>query len=181
VYGSVAAALVAGRVLSGQQIFDRYLLPVAVAVLGWLILEANRGDRQRSISIPLATAVGLGLFALNVSLTWNENRRVAQTWHVAQQLQARGVSAREIDAGVEWVGWHYAGVIAAEPPGPQWADPVPFYARWFPDMPEVCGVVSPDRIAASGFEEVSEKSYRSLPYGHRTVVAYRRTTPGCSS
>jgi len=129
----------------GQPVFARYLLPLvpiaAVAVLG----VATEGRRR--LAVPVAGA----LFGCAVALTANTLAFDAARWQAAQELERSGVPATDIDAGLEWVGYHARG--PAELDGPP-ADVPGWYRDAFPGS-RACAVVAasplPGTASATAF------------------------------
>jgi hypothetical protein len=113
---AVSANLLNGTWLS----FDRYLLPV----LPPLIVLSLLAIRDIRLSTPLLAA-GLAafmLFSMAATHDWLAFNR--QRWELGEKLVAEGVALEQIDAGMEWDGWHlYERSLACcptprTPPGP---------------------------------------------------------------
>lgn len=85
--------------------YDRLLLPLIP-----LVAAAAAGPLPRLRTVRVSGLVALaGLGALSLALTANALALDAREWHVAQRLVATGVPPRDINAGLDWVGWHAAG------------------------------------------------------------------------
>lgn len=134
----------------GQDVYDRYLLVLAPAVLALVLAprkssraEAEAGavpapattsasddaaspqsvrTRRRPAVRPLALIVGSGVALLSLAtLTASLAWDVAR-WHTATRVTAEsGLPATKIDAGLEWLGWHSAdGVTDRNPAVALW-------------------------------------------------------------
>ncbi|MDK9656132.1 hypothetical protein [Propionibacterium freudenreichii] len=129
-----------GQALIGQEIYDRYLITLVPLLCGPLLgslaarpaatsaasLQASAAPRAAAparssnpsrASVPTtsrwAGAVGLVVVAaLSWSVTASTLARDGAQWRAAERLVARGVSATDIDAGFEWLGWHSSRPMA---------------------------------------------------------------------
>ncbi len=88
----------------GHHVLSRYLL--ALIPIGAGLLLAGRTDLAKRV----AWAVAGLLFAWGCALTVATQSYDIARWAAAERLVAAGAPARDIDAGLEWVGTH-----AAEP------------------------------------------------------------------
>ena len=68
-----------------------------------------------------------GLVATSTAITVNALAFDAARWQAASSLVARGVAATDIDAGIEWVGYH-----ASEPAS--WSSAHADALRWYMRM-----------------------------------------------
>lgn len=94
--------------------------------------------RARPGNVVAAGAGLTGMLALSWTLTASTLAYDAARWRAAQDLVDRGVPARDIEAGLEWVGTH-AGTVARR--GAVNPDAVTWYARMFPGV-RACYLVS---------------------------------------
>ncbi len=117
-------ALHALILLISPALFDRYLI---VLMPGSLALTAGDSIRAR-------WPLGLGALALfaacSAGLThdwfaWNSAR-----WELGRRALARGISADDIEGGMEWDSWHAPGPVVASkserPHRPTWGLTLPF-------------------------------------------------------
>lgn len=89
-----------------QGVFARYLLPLLPAVLGILLSSREDDRRSRLPARSLAIAVFVFLAATTTALNANALSFDAARWRAAQSVQAQGAAANQIDAGLEWTGYH---------------------------------------------------------------------------
>jgi hypothetical protein len=149
--GTLAQAMI------GQLIFARYLL--VIVLVACVPLLDSRGADERSMPRQcnrLLSLVAVAcLAATSAAITANALARDAAKWQAASSLVARGVAATDIDAGLEWVGYH-----ASEPASRSsaHANALPFYMRYFERSRE-CYVVSVSPLDA--FPLVSMMRYRT--------------------
>jgi hypothetical protein len=146
----------------GEATFDRMLLPLVpvalVVILG--VSDRNRVPRWRTIAAGGSLAA---LFAISLAITANGLAFDAARWNAAESLVARGVSPQAIDAGLEWVGYHYPGPAVDARPSKQRAA-LPWYAQTlFPHAPE-CYVLTSSRVAGLG--RIAQS------FGYRTYLAF---------
>jgi hypothetical protein len=129
----------------GQPVFTRYLLPL-VPIAAVLVLGPVTESRWR-LAVPVVAA----LFGCALALTANALSFDAARWQAAQELERSGVPATDIDAGLEWVGYHAGG--PAELDGPP-ADVQGWYRDAFPNSRR-CALVAaspvPDGVPATTF------------------------------
>ncbi len=98
-----ALLLFAGSLLHAGFYFDRYLLPVLPFALAAL-LAPHAGLRLGSGAAALAALMAFYAVAgTHDYMAWNRAR-----WHGLAKLEATGVTAREIDGGMEFNGWRLA-------------------------------------------------------------------------
>jgi hypothetical protein len=160
VSGLLLLLLVGGtfvQALTGHLIFSRYLIlvvPIVCIALFGSPRAAERslpGGRRRVLSL---VAIAL-LAATATGITGNALAWDAARWQAASALVARGVPATDIDAGLEWVGYH-----ASEPAS--WssahAGALAFYMPAFAHSRE-CYVVSASPL--EGLRLDSTEHYRT--------------------
>lgn len=113
----------------GQTARDRYLLPLLLpaslvaarrSVRSGMAQDGRRTERLRVVAA--VTAVG-AIWFVALSLTLNALAFDAARWRAAEHLVATGVSATDIDAGLEWDGYRAATVAS-------WAVPKRAGATW---------------------------------------------------
>jgi len=109
-FGIAYAAGIVGQTSFGWGSFDRYLLPLLVpaAVLGAL---AWRHLRVAASRLPVTATIGalLVLIATSVPLSLNAWAFDAARWQAGAAATADGWPANDVDAGLEWSGWHAQG------------------------------------------------------------------------
>jgi hypothetical protein len=119
--------------VSGQPVFDRYwlmALPSLLAVVlagrpelsgGWSrwVRRPERLTARLPVR-PLAGAVCAGLVLLTLAVTAAGLAYDTARWRAGRQMVASGVPADDVDAGLEWRGYHSAAGMA---PGDDWNFP----------------------------------------------------------
>ncbi|SER50199.1 Dolichyl-phosphate-mannose-protein mannosyltransferase [Propionibacterium cyclohexanicum] len=140
---------VLGQAAAGQLPFSRYLIP-AVPLLCSVLLATRVGPRR-----VLGTTGLAFMLALTVALTSNALSYDAARWHTASGLQSQGVRATDIDAGLEWLGWHSDGP-ARYGSGPKGAGGL---TTLFHDT-RACYVVSASPLP--GLETIAIRTYRTF-------------------
>ena len=103
----VGALFIAGTIAqaaAGQAIFSRYLLPLLP--IACAVILKGHVLRRRRFMIPALTCLAV----VWLGITANALSFDAARWQAASTLQQRGIAATDINAGLEWVGYH-----AAEP------------------------------------------------------------------
>lgn len=104
------------QTLAGQLLFDRYLLPLVPVVAGMCLAEGLHAGRpvaklragwpgRRAALVAPAIAAGLLAVLGGVLVTSGTAHDVAR-WRAAERLVREGAAARDVAAGLEWVGWH---------------------------------------------------------------------------
>jgi hypothetical protein len=91
------------RIMGGDWIsFDRYLLPLAPLA----IVLGLRAAREVRLSPALVTVglAGFLLYSLVGTQDWLSYNHLR--WELGNELVARGIALEQIDAGMEWDGWH---------------------------------------------------------------------------
>ncbi len=92
-----------GQAAVGQGIHGRGLLPLVPLVCVPILLSSKR--TQWGLALP-----GVGVLLLtSVLLTANALAFDAARWRVATAIEESGVAATDIDAGLEWAGYHATG------------------------------------------------------------------------
>jgi hypothetical protein len=163
------------QVASGQPVRSRFLIsliPMATAMVLQAVPKktAPRPKLRIDLGVRLAvTAAVVAVIALSsFMLTANAMSYDATRWDAAEELVDQGKTATDINAGIEWVGYHVNG--------PVWRGPVPEGASgfWmgFSTEPRECYVVS---ASPMDLELLREIKYRKFAlYGDATVYVYQR-------
>jgi len=89
--------------LIGQQLFSRYLLPL----LPFMILLLMNRSSTRNIATSLLTAGPLAV--LGLLITANALSFDAARWKYAESFVQKGWKPQDVNAGMEWNGWHALG------------------------------------------------------------------------
>jgi hypothetical protein len=117
VLGNVASAL------SGQPLFDRYWLlalpPLLAVVLSERTSPGHSGFARVAERAPAAAALA-GLAAVSLTVTAAGLAYGSARWEAGNRLVATGIPAVDINAGLEWNGYHSA--IGMSPSG-SWSFP----------------------------------------------------------
>jgi hypothetical protein len=177
---------------SGQYVFDRYwialpavLLPVALARTDPARSPAahHRAEGRRvpggllgRAQVAVALAAGLVLAGVSLGLTVNGLVFDAARWHQAQALTAAGVPARDIDAGLEWVGYSSPHGVQIRTPSTYEVSP---YDGMFPaDNP--CFVVTAKAEDQPGWTLVNTTRYATFEIlGTSSLYVYDSHLAGC--
>ncbi|MFG1785540.1 glycosyltransferase family 39 protein [Rhodococcus oryzae] len=126
VLGTFGALMVLGNLataLTGQNLFDRYwllLLPTLLAiVLAERTARPSTPPRYPTLArvaerLPAAAALA-GLAVVSLMITAAGLAYDSARWNAAEHLVATGVPAVDVDAGLEWNGYHSA--VGMSPPG----------------------------------------------------------------
>ncbi len=138
-----------GQTAVGQLFFSRYLLPLVPLLCGALLAAPVAARRLWGI-------VGVSLsLALSLALTSNALVYDAARWQAASDLQAQGIPSMDIDAGIEWLGWHSSGP-AAGGSGPVGAGGL---TSLFHDA-RACYVVSASELP--NYDVIAVRNYRTF-------------------
>jgi hypothetical protein len=171
----------------GQEVYDRYLLALAPAVLAMVLTPRDTAtvepsgtaarDRETRLArrLTIGAAAGLALFSLGTvtaSFAWDAAR-----WRTATRLTAQtDLPATKIDAGLEWVGWHSVhGVTDRNPSQPFWG-----WEDYLGTTP-ACRIltVGPDREHPD-FQLLGTFSFKTfLLFGHSRLYYYDMQQPEC--
>lgn len=104
--------------LSGDAVFDRYLIPYVPFLAGWVCWiarptgdgasahDAGRGRLQATGWITLTVWAVIGLHQVDVAATLDGAK-----WRMGEQLVEAGYAPEDVDAGLEWFGLHQQGDI----------------------------------------------------------------------
>jgi hypothetical protein len=163
--GLVGTLLVVGTVAqaaAGQTVFARYLLPLLpLACVGLLRGRAPRHPGAVIPTLAFLAAVSMGITAHALSFD-------AARWQAASRLHERGTPATDINAGLEWVGYHAPEPAVRGPTrrGTSW------YMRMFPRSRD-CYLVSASPL--QGVRLIETDEYRSYsPLGASRLWVYQR-------
>lgn len=175
----VLGAFVVGAALSanayafvGGALFDRYLWP---AVLGAAILLLSRPGPLVSVPGWRRVVAGVWLLALvSVSLlgTVEEHTYDVARWDAGEKAVRAGLDPSQVDAGFEWVGWHYDG--AAFGPGDlKISAPHRPYLLFFAGVGN-CEFVASSKVVEPGVRIVRVLEYQPAPFlAERRLYTYR--------
>ncbi len=127
-----AMAIVAAAVTSGVAV-DRYAAPLAVVIILSLLRQPIGVPKLRLGWIPLGFATFLAIVSLGC--VWDAQAYAVARWDAGSWAVAQGYPATAIDAGFEWVGFHYQGQIQEDLAAPA-PDGLPqnYYLRFFPRL-----------------------------------------------
>lgn len=172
----------------GQSVFDRYLISMAPGVLAVVLApgdgrrgaapegiaadRADRGPGRPHRIAALAALAGTGL--VSIAILAGGFSFDAQRWQVATALTGRGVAADQIDAGLEWLGYHSPSGVVNRYPAASLGFEGYFYAR------DTCYVVTAVRQNRSGWTLQSTTDYRTFYVaGTSKLYVYATNVPQC--
>jgi hypothetical protein len=163
IFAVLTATALVGESLIGQSSFDRYLLPLIAPVVVVLL----GGARPRWGP---AVAVLAGQAALSLALTANGLAFDGARWAEGRRLQRAGVSAADINAGLEWVGYHSSGAV--DPSSTSHRSAVGWWMRLFPQARECYVVTASPRLDLG--PPISMRRYRAYAvFGAAWLWTYR--------
>jgi len=172
-----------GVFLKGEM-FDRYLWPLifSLAVLfAQAHLKSARRARPRLGSRVLALVLGAVAATIACAITVNSDVFDGARWSAGEQLVAMGVPATKVDAGFEWVGYHFAGlaVHGREVQGEPAYDKS--YEAIFPGF-SACAIVSSSKLRDQRLELIGAVPYKELGFAvTEHLYLYRVVSSACSS
>ena len=180
VVGAWAVLTAAGllfRSAFGGLLYDRYLwalvLPAAI-----LLLRAAPARQEPATRRAVAIAVALTSAVSLANVVGGQQYDVAR-WEAGERALARGAAPEEVDAGFEWVGFHYAGVAGGDAPALSSPPRTWYLTRLFPHARN-CYVVAESELPDAHLEVVDEIRYRQwLVAGEKTLILYRNP-PACA-
>lgn len=141
------------QVFSGQMIFARYLLP-AIPLISIILLRSPETLRW------VRSLIALGILAcVSLAITANALAFDAARWHLAEEIVNSGVPATNIDAGLEWNGYHWQG--------PYRPDTTPSLSERVPAH-ETCRILSPIELPGRPFLE--SRSYATFALGAKSTL-----------
>jgi hypothetical protein len=177
-YAILPVALIVVRAASGVWVlFDRYLWGIEVPL--FVLVLALGSSRTRDAFVRrLAAGAATLLMALSLVLVVEEQTTSAARWSAGEHAVSTGIPATDIDAGFEWMGWHYQGV-AGEPAEPRWRKPASWYnVLEFPASAN-CIFMSFAPRSEPSLRLLEKRSYRPFfAWGRRYVFVYRNE-PAC--
>jgi hypothetical protein len=176
-YAMLTVALLVVRSSSGGALlFDRYLWGIQLFLLVLLLSPVSAARRPQRWAA-LACAAALAVISLVIVL--EEHTSSVARWSAGQASVAAGAPARTVDAGFEWMGWHYDGVVGSFAGEPRWRRPASWYnVLKFPDLAN-CTVMAYAPRREPWLETVQVRSYRAFGlWGRRQVYVYRNR-PAC--
>jgi hypothetical protein len=167
-----AAASANAYAFVGGALFDRYLWP---AVLGAAILLLSRPGPLVPVPGWRRVVAGVWLLALvSVSLlgTVEEHTYDVARWDAGEIAVRAGLDPSQVDAGFEWVGWHYDG--AAFGPGDlKISAPHRPYLLFFAGVGN-CEFVASSKVVEPGVRIVRVLEYQPAPFlAERRLYTYR--------
>ncbi|MDQ1629399.1 MAG: hypothetical protein QOI54_3143 [Actinomycetota bacterium] len=122
-------------------VFDRYAAPLVILVVAPLVAWTTSGDapsgRWGRWSVAAAAATLVLLSVVSLSGTWDAQSFAHARWEAGERARSLGIPADRIDAGAEWVGYHYRARLQEHrsappddglPPAP-YRDVVPRFRR----------------------------------------------------
>ncbi|WP_194924368.1 hypothetical protein [Catenulispora pinisilvae] len=198
-----AAATVLGTLMEvgqGRDIYDRYLIPMAIPALA--LLMSGRGtdgvSGPASVAGPASTSALGSLWApkrivpvvlaagmvtvTSATLMANAFSYDKAVWNTATRIVASGAAdARHVDAGLVWDGYHSPTAMTDHPDRSVGLD-VFGGLRYLPNH-FVCYMVTPSSHPGLGWELVSEEQYKTYGVvGDSRLYVWRVTeTQTCSS
>ena len=181
-YAALTILAIVALAAAGEPQYDRYIIPLLVP-LAVLLLHRKRVPALVRIPSIAIAGVALGFVGLlSWTLTVSGDVRDAALWSTAEKLVKQGVSAQQINAGLNWDGMH-SPVPADKKRRDQLRRPYQYrgaeWAAMFPQMSD-CWVVSTSGLPLLRFGQlVSQRD--AHPYGLqlRTVHMYVYQRQGC--
>ena len=148
--------------LAYRAIYDRYLIPV---ILGLALIAVDNavGSVVRVRRLAVAAGAFVPLLLLGMVSATDTQDLLDLRWAAGERLVQAGYRADQIDAGFDWVGYHYPKIarpdrITLEPKD----YPPATYDAYFPEFRR-CAFVSPQPIAAPpGFRLVDTVRHHRL-------------------
>ncbi|HVL98450.1 MAG TPA: glycosyltransferase family 39 protein [Egibacteraceae bacterium] len=149
--------------------FDRYLWGPALALAVLLVARGPGRRTRRRAAASALVALGVLAFATVVEeLTFDVAR-----WRAGEAAVRHGIPAEQVDAGFEWVGWHYPGRVLEPGVPPAWLPPAGPYMPAFPRAGS-CGVVSASARAEPWLQQLERRPHRAfIVAGDRELWVYR--------
>jgi len=99
-------------------------------------------------------------------------------WSVARAQVTAGTPADQVDAGIEWDGYHSTAVN--QDGLPAITDPLVAWWTHWTVMPKVCVVITASPIRSKLGTEIGTYEWKPwLVAGHATLHIYRLTAPAC--
>ena len=180
VYLLLTVALLGLRAAAGTSgLYDRYLWGVALAVLILVATRLGSSGREPRIARFAAVGAAAAIAFVSTAIVLEDNASSAARWHAGEQSVERGVPATSVDAGFEWMGWHYPHLVAQPAGAAGWRDPATWYnVLEFPAASN-CVVMSFAPRSEPWLELVDVRRYQAfLLWGDRRLFVYRNP-PAC--
>ncbi|OLE28757.1 MAG: hypothetical protein AUG49_01440 [Catenulispora sp. 13_1_20CM_3_70_7] len=165
--------------MQGRDIYDRYLMPLAIPALALLLtgpvpaLRDMRTGVRSGVRVG-AVAVAAGMVAVtSATLLTNAFAFDTAVWRTATRLVDAGqADAEHVDAGLVWDGYHSPTAMADHVNRSIGLD-VFGALRYLPNN-SPCFVVSPSSHAAAGWKLVSVQHYKTYGLvGKAALYVYR--------
>lgn len=181
-YTLLLLAFVIGLSFGGETQYDRYLIAIFPGA-GLLLLRPAAVDARSLRKLLVGVIVGLTslvLVATSLLITISTDVRDAAIWNTARELRAQGIPATNINAGLDWNGYHATTAVPPQHRGFRVGPPYPGQ-HWISIFRQSrdCYLVTVSPMQLAGLELVSQT--RHGPYGLdgaiTTYVYHRR---GCS-
>jgi hypothetical protein len=180
----ITIAGTAAQNLVGQGAFDRYLIALVPGALAIVLAPGKAGGRgpvpvvsripqwtNRAAALTATAVVGLlafGLLANGFSFD-------AQRWRTATQLTREGIPATQIDAGLEWIGYHSPSGVVDRYPSRSLGFEELFYTN------DRCYAITAGRRHDSGWELKSIVTYPTfLVAGKSKLYVYATHAGQCA-
>ena len=144
----ILSALAAEGVnLAYRAIYDRYLIPVIIG-LALVALDNAIAPVLRFRHLAVAAVAFVPLLVLGTVSATDTQDLVDLRWTAGEHLVQLGYRADQVDAGFDWVGYHYPGSARPDRVTLEPKDyPPATYDAYFPDFLR-CAFISPQRIKA---------------------------------
>jgi hypothetical protein len=166
--------------LAYRAIYDRYLVPIVVG-LAVLALDNHVAADVPRRRLAWTAAAFVPVLCLGVISAADSQDLVDLRWTGAERLVELGYAPDTVDAGFDWVGYHYGGMARPDRAVPDLADyPPATYDTYFPEFVR-CAIVSGDPTPPPGYVLLGEVTHRRL-FGVRNTTAYlfgNTTAPTC--
>jgi len=178
VYGAVTVIALVARAAAGTSgVYDRYLWGLGLVLLVLVGAASAHWALRPSPAAYAATAV---LAAISFAVLLEEQTASTERWRAGQALVASGVDATEVDAGFEWMGWHYPYVVGAYEGPDRWRPPGTWYNVLKFEAASNCVLMSYSPRSETWLTPMGRRSYRPfLLFGSRTLYVYRNP-PACN-
>ena len=99
--------------VSGQGIFDRYMIPVVACLVP--VLASNLGSGLKFSKL-ISVIFIAGTFSISSLIFLEASASDGSVWKTAEKFVAQGYNPKEIDAGWNWVGLHSDQAVGSRVP-----------------------------------------------------------------
>lgn len=99
--------------VSGQGIFDRYMIPVVACLVP--VLASNLGSGLKFSKL-ISVIFIAGTFSISSLIFLEASASDGSVWKTAEKFVAQGYNPKEIDAGWNWVGLHSDELVGSRTP-----------------------------------------------------------------